>query len=133
MMNWHSFRSNPDIPTFWEFSEFLLSGKGFHNDEHVIPTTKNCDVCNLEYNMMGKLETSSEDNRYIMLMSNFPDEFFQPDEKSNESKGDSSSEEARKLFKTIPRQLVKKLYKFYEDDFQVFDYDYREYFELAEP
>ena len=66
-----------------------------------------------------------------MLMSSFPEEFFDPDKKSNESKGASSSEEAKKLFKTIPIQLVEKLYKFYEEDFQVFDYDYRDYLDLA--
>ena len=80
---------------------------------------------------MGKLETSEEDNRYIMLKAGFPKELIDPERRLNESGGGSTSDAAKEYFKTLSKELVQKLYKYYSKDFILFDYDFKEYLQIA--
>ncbi len=58
-------RPAPGLPTFREFVRFLLGG-AVDGDVHVMGFQKKCDVCNLPYNFIGKVENMNVDDRYVL-------------------------------------------------------------------
>ena len=49
----------------------------------------------------------------------------------NESPNESTDEYTIKLFKTLTKGMIQRLYKFYAHDFEMFDYDYLPYFNVG--
>ena len=60
------FRYN-NTPNFDQFIEFVLAEHEHSTslDTHLEYFWRKCDVCNLNYDIIGKVETSLDDNRYI--------------------------------------------------------------------
>jgi hypothetical protein len=57
-------RDDPEIPTFEEFVRFLLRTR--LKDAHVMGYQDKCDVCNLPYTFIGKVEKMERDDRFVV-------------------------------------------------------------------
>ena len=76
---------------------------------------------------MGRLETLQEDLNFIGQMAGVKLETIS----TNPSRGGSTSDLARKYFGQLDRRIVKKLYKLYKVDFEMFGYSPDLYLDLA--
>ena len=46
-------------------------------------------------------------------------------------KGETTEQLAMKLFAKLPRKTIEDLHQHYSIDFQMFDYDYRPYYDIG--
>ena len=84
-------------------------------------------MCNLKYDLIGKMETFTQDSNYIMEKIGMKSPKIVADEKEHVSSGNSSEEMAKDLFAKLPNHLIEKLYDLYKLDFEMFDYEYKQY------
>lgn len=79
--------------------------------------TNFCQPCLIKYNMIGRMETISEDSNYILKFVGEKNITF-PEYKSPSAIGFID-----KYYRTIPSEIIKELYEIYEWDFKLFGYD----------
>ncbi|XP_046543788.1 carbohydrate sulfotransferase 9-like [Haliotis rubra] len=60
-----SLRCGHDV-TFREFVKYIIRTPRRRLDDHFIPVASVCDVCNLQYDVVAKMETFKEDVSYIL-------------------------------------------------------------------
>ena len=55
------------IPNFDQFIEFVLTRSTDPDDTHLDFFWRKCEMCNIDYNVIGKMETFTEDLKYIFF------------------------------------------------------------------
>lgn len=121
--------------TFPEFVDYVLENFEVKRcdlnpfcaiDVHWRPQYMRCLYCDIPYDVVGKVETFTEDVRFIVAVKNLT--HLIPDSvaslKSHASSKDSKSV---KFFSQLSSDQIQKLYRMYEPDFLLFDYDPNEY------
>lgn len=96
-------------------------------DKHWKPFISRCGYCDVPYTVIARAETIAEDQKYIGHMANVT---FHKIE-THVSSGGSTKDLAKKYFSEMDIVTVKRLYKLYKVDFDMFGYSPEEYFELA--
>ncbi|XP_006818412.1 carbohydrate sulfotransferase 11-like [Saccoglossus kowalevskii] len=117
-----SLKTGSDV-TFHEFVEYLADPKTTftHMDMHWRPMFKLCDVCNRNFDIIGKFEELQEDALYVLQRINASHVVKFPGYDTHVT--NSSIEETYlQYYSTIPKELLLRLYKKYELDFQLFGY-----------
>ena len=97
------------------------------DDIHVMPFWKRCDTCNLDYRFIGKMETFSQDAKFIMEKVGINDPKIVLEDKVHAGSRKQTDEMAKKLFTHLPNEMIEKLYDLYKIDFEMFDYEYKQY------
>ena len=97
---------------------------------HVRTYWSKCDLCHLNFDVIGKTETAAEDFRYITTKAELRDS-LPADMHLHSSSGGSTEKLAKQYFSTLKKGEVEELYKYYQFDFEAFGYDYREYLAVA--
>ncbi|XP_039250035.2 carbohydrate sulfotransferase 11-like [Styela clava] len=121
----HSLHKGTDgITTFEEFVDSIISRPSFTYDIHWNLYESICDPCRLQYHYIVKLETMSQDVKYVSKMTGI-DSHLLISEKTTERV--SSLEHTwkikyRKYLEDLPIEKVKKLYKIYSKDYELFGY-----------
>ncbi|XP_070544264.1 carbohydrate sulfotransferase 11-like [Ptychodera flava] len=123
----HSLETGTDV-TFKEFIQYVLDREDFPEDfnMHWRPIYISCDVCNHNYNFVGKLETIEEDALYILkhLNASHVVKVPQQDTSSKHVTNSSRNDIYYKYFGALSETNLKRLYKLYELDFLLFGYDF---------
>ena len=121
------FESNRKIPTFQAFLEYLVSESNSLRSNHWNINTLKCLPCDIDYDIIGHFETLMEDAKFILDSIGAGDLF--PVWSSNRTAQKSTDNDLMiETFQHIPFELIRKVYKLYELDFQIFGYE----FELKE-
>ncbi|KAF2879410.1 hypothetical protein ILUMI_26759 [Ignelater luminosus] len=110
---------NGDNVSFQEFVQYLVA-EGIKNDtanEHWKPIHQLCYPCSLNYTFIGKYEKFEEDASIILDMVNAPYVIFP------HSKSSQTSEKLRQYLRQLSLSDIEKLYRIYEIDFRLFDYN----------
>ncbi|XP_018009388.1 carbohydrate sulfotransferase 11 [Hyalella azteca] len=114
------------MPLFKDFAEYLIDtvkvpvladAAAYESfNSHWRPFFLNCQVCDLSYEYIVKMETWNDDLSYLL-----PKYHIEYVEKAY---GDilNSSDVSFQYFKTLPELLVLKLYEIYKIDFELFGY-----------
>ncbi|XP_018022696.1 carbohydrate sulfotransferase 11-like [Hyalella azteca] len=90
-------------------------------DRHWRPYFLNCGACDLNYEYIVKMETWSEDLRYLLPK-------FNMDEKNEvHENAKNSTDVSYRYIRALPKQLILKLYEIYKIDFEMFDYSLNQY------
>lgn len=92
---------------------------------HVFRYWERCDYCNIDYKIIGKMETFTQDVEYTMTNVGMNKDNLGYHE--NISSEDSTEDLAIQLFLKLPKDLVEKLYELYKIDFEMFQYDPKPY------
>ncbi|XP_068216527.1 carbohydrate sulfotransferase 9-like [Palaemon carinicauda] len=104
-----------------EFVDFLTFGKGQNREHHWKSYTSLCHPCAINYDVIAKFETLEEDSERFLRLINAPEDLHFPNTSRTARRIDSA------LWKDYQKQLTKKqvdaLYKAYQKDFQMFEYD----------
>uniref|UniRef100_A0A1A9WUW0 Carbohydrate sulfotransferase n=1 Tax=Glossina brevipalpis TaxID=37001 RepID=A0A1A9WUW0_9MUSC len=128
-------------PTFQEFVQFLIEqhkqGKRF--DEHWAPIYSFCTPCSIEFNIIGKLETFARDSEFIireagleyLLLDKLPKNKLS--RIGNLSKGSKTNFLMEIYFSEINRTTLDQLLNIYRWDFELFDYDFKKYYDYIIP
>ncbi len=116
--------NNDSRPVFNEFVRLLLSTNPYQYDEHWAPYWTRCEPCFIEYDFIGKLETSEQDFKYIAKKNQINQTFWE--NKNFLTK--TINREAKKYLLQIAPQDIIELYKKYFLDFKLFGYTIEEIF-----
>ena len=113
-------------------------------DKHWKPFISRCGYCDIPYKVIAKAENFAEDQKFIGKLANID---FKPFGKyihiffcqfiwiflvaTHVSSGGGTNELARKYFSQLRLNTVKKLYKIYKVDFEMFGYSPQWYYDNA--
>lgn len=117
-------------PTFAEFAAFVINNgttdpSDGDFDVHVKPYWHTCDMCRIDFDVIGKTETFEADTEFIMRSANFKVDSLPPEKRRlNASRGGREATEkiAKRLFKSLPENVLKKLLHIYAFDLTAFGY-----------
>ncbi|EDV57849.1 carbohydrate sulfotransferase 11 [Drosophila erecta] len=131
-------------PTFEEFVRFLIAehaaGKRF--DEHWAPVYSFCTPCSVNFTIIGKTETFQRDSEFIIRQAGLESLLLGlgklPQRKQrkigNQARSGIKSEAlVERYFADLDRSTLDQLLKIYRIDFELFDYDYRRYYDMVHP
>ena len=126
--------------TFPQFIDHVLKEQASGQAEHWRPQFLNCNYCNINYDMIGRVETLNKDLEYISHIKRLQFTASQ-NEKSKVNptgdniikKDDTKSEQtdkqkvttevkAIKYFATLSESQYEKLYQLFRLDFEIFGY-----------
>ncbi|XP_054155242.1 carbohydrate sulfotransferase 14-like [Oppia nitens] len=114
--------TNDSKPTFQEFVKLLLTTNEYTYDEHWAPIWTRCEPCYVDYDFIGKLETSAQDFAVISNKLNLSQMFW---ENKNVNK---YRNQVKQYLLQISSQEIIGLYKKYFLDFKLFGYTIEEIF-----
>lgn len=80
--------------------------------------------------LIGKLETTDEDTQCIFEVTNTT-HLFDINLHRSMSYNGKSEDFVQSQYSTLTKQQVRGLYEIYKYDFEAFEYDYKEFFDIA--
>ena len=110
-----SWTSGDPDPTFPEFVKYLIKSKVQFFDEHWMPISLRCRVCQLSYDFILHYEDLQSDWAQFLRQVNITESIRLPWE--NRGDGDISN-----YYQSISREDLHSLYDKYEADFLMFGY-----------
>ncbi|XP_002740332.1 carbohydrate sulfotransferase 11-like [Saccoglossus kowalevskii] len=118
-----SLRTGSDV-TFLEFVKYLIDPDTslWKMDMHWAPMFLLADVCNVNYDIIGKFEELQDDALYVLEKINATDLVKFP---TYDTQATNSSRDYTYFYyySTVPEELLSRLYDKYILDFKLFDYD----------
>jgi len=114
-------------PSFSDFVNYLLRTPVDQYNDHWVPYWLHCHLCEVEYDVIAKMETITEDTDFIANksgLSNF--NISLPWANKKRSKEDVTLDYIKQLSLT----QVERLYEIYKPDFEMFDYKIDPYLRL---
>jgi chondroitin 4-sulfotransferase 11 len=126
--------ANRAEPTFVEFLKYLVKTRTF--DEHWRPFTAECAPCELNYQIILKMESLEEEQLFLATKFNLLDYLFAVNStgrllQNTNPNGRTEHKYAQQYYREVPKQLLQEVYMLYEADFRLFDYSPKEYFTFA--
>ncbi|KAK3878214.1 hypothetical protein Pcinc_017137 [Petrolisthes cinctipes] len=130
---------DPDspYPTFSEFIQYVLeSTENFTTIKHWKkslcwkPYWVSCHVCSMDYQLVMKLETMQEDERFLITLAGLTELKQQVHEWRNNKSSQNSTNKST-YFRQLSTKQMYQLYDLYRLDFELFDYNLDQYLPLA--
>ena len=126
--------ANRDEPTFVEFLKFLVKTHIF--DEHWRPFTAECAPCQMNYQIILKMESVEEEQLFLATKLNLLDCLIAVNStgwlwENTNPNGRTEHKYAEEYYREVPQQLLQQVYTLYETDFRLFEYSPTEYFNFA--
>lgn len=100
----------------------MILKKKLGNNPHIQSYWTKCDLCRLNYDIIGKMHSFGADSKYILNKVHIKPNQVLLNETANSSSGESSTSVAKTFFSKLPPNLIKKLYQMYIIDFEMFGY-----------
>ena len=114
--------------SFHQFVEFVLSESRLEQDFqylrmniHWRPMIAHCFFCSINYTVISKMETYSEDKARFLKMVGIKEDIRE--ERMNVRGGESIQDKTKSLFKQINKKDLESLKRLYKYDLELFDYD----------
>jgi len=111
-------------PTFSEFVDYLLRVPVQQFNDHWVPYWLHCHVCEMEYDIIGKMETIADDMEFIAERSGLAATNITLPWTNRRNSGDNIS---LKYFRDLSVDQVMGLYRIYKLDFEMFGYQVTPY------
>lgn len=117
----------PSRPTFVEFVDYLLVTPVSEYNDHWVPYWLHCHMCDIEYDVVGKIDTMEEDMEIITGVSGISATNISLPWANRKNFG---KDQTLHYFSKIGLDRLNLLYNIYKIDFEMFDYDVQPYFDL---
>ena len=113
------------VITFEEFVKYVIETlKRGMPDPHWASFSATCLPCLVNYDFIGKLETSSEDFAYVMKRyanaTSFPANLHGPTSRDHKK---TTNQVFKKYYNQLPPELLRHLVQSYRTDFDLFGYN----------
>ncbi|XP_047475157.1 uncharacterized protein LOC125029298 [Penaeus chinensis] len=109
--------------TFKEFLEFVIwSDKLGITDIHWTPYTELCAPCLLDYQYILHLETIDTESKVLLQDVGYPKDIKLTTKHKTKGLTKSLHKDDLQYYKHVPKNLMDKILKLYESDFQLFGY-----------
>ena len=120
-----------DFATF--LNHIILSGRNHHYEKHWNKYYSRCSYCDLNYSVIGRAETFSEDTKYIFLKANLTSDIplelagfkahVDSDRKIMHKPNGGPDTRTLDYFKNVNQSVIQDLYEVYKIDFELFNYN----------
>ncbi|XP_066951992.1 carbohydrate sulfotransferase 11-like [Macrobrachium rosenbergii] len=118
------------FPTFSEFVQYILdstktfvTAQDWKKNVHCwTPYWAQCNVCGVDYNVIIKLETMTEDEKFLITISNLEELKELKSQEWRHLNNATSMDVAPEFYSQLSRTQIKQLYQRYLLDFLLFDY-----------
>merc|ERR1712013_469037 len=117
-------------PRFSEFLNYLLDKDLRFDDEHWAPFYKECAPCHINYTFIGHFETLYWDMHLLANKANIVDKW---DDKNDYFQSSTYLAVSKEYYGGVDRDVIRKLYKRYKIDFELFGYSPEEYIKMGKP
>lgn len=111
------------LPSWWEFVQYLLSTAPTRYDEHWKPTSIYCAVCSFKFTHILHFENIEQEERYFaedLGASNV----VHPRWENRNDDGISKEEMLNRYFSLLDDDEIQALYRLYQDDFALFGFEF---------
>ena len=118
---------------FANFLDFIITK---HKNLHWKKFYLRCSYCDLQYSVIGRAETYSEDTKYILLKANLTSniplemasfhnhvDYNNSDRKLTHEPNGKPEARTLEYFKNINQTVIQNLYEMYKIDFELFFYN----------
>merc|ERR1712037_340815 len=102
---------------------------GRYDDEHWSPYYKECTPCHINFTFVGHFETLYWDLRLLANKTGLA----QWDDKTDYFQSATHRKVSEEYFATVEKEAIRKLYKRYKLDFELFGYSPDEYIKMGKP
>ncbi|XP_023335026.1 carbohydrate sulfotransferase 8 [Eurytemora carolleeae] len=113
-----------DLPSWWEFIQYILETSPEHYDEHWRPMSMYCAACSFSYNYILHFENIDQEEIFFAEELGAKDKIQHRWENRNDE-GFKKEELVGKYFSLLNDSEIEKLYQIYKDDFQLFGYQFQ--------
>lgn len=113
------------LPSWWEFVQFILATHPARYDEHWKPSTLYCSTCSFPFNFILHFESLGEEEEMFARMINVSDVIHPRWENSNKSPDISREELLHSYFSLLDDDEILALYNIYKEDFLQFGYTFQ--------
>ncbi|XP_043214875.1 carbohydrate sulfotransferase 12-like isoform X2 [Amphibalanus amphitrite] len=122
-----------NVPTFQEFLDFILSGQltGDSFDSHWTPYWRQCAPCHMNYDVIGKLETGTDDFKYLWHLLGIYKTVGIPWLHGERRPASALDGRLRAYLGPLRRDSVQQLRRLFRPDFHMFGYDWRVMLDLS--
>ncbi|XP_071944088.1 carbohydrate sulfotransferase 11-like isoform X2 [Antedon mediterranea] len=108
--------------TFTKFLKYIIPMSPSDDDRHWSTTTKLCLPCDIDYDVIGKFETLSDDAKYILKLASVDDLVEFPSAQGSSPTNSSKKHTLQEQFDGVPLNIIHGIYEKYILDFQLFNY-----------
>ncbi|KAM4664559.1 carbohydrate sulfotransferase 8-like isoform 1-T2 [Discoglossus pictus] len=118
-------RKNKDdksVVSFEEFVKFLVDQESRGMDIHWMPMHLLCDPCNINYDILGKMETLKSDSDDVLKVIRAPKGIKYPEIKQHSNESRTNTGISYEYLSKLPLTFLQKLLEKYALDFALFDY-----------
>jgi len=116
-------------PRFSEFVDYVLGKDLRYDDEHWSPYFKECTPCHINFTFVGHFETLSWDLHLLANKTGLP----QWDDKREIVQYATHQKVSEEYYATVEKEAIRKLYKRYKLDFEMFGYSPDDYIKMGKP
>jgi len=113
-----------DMPSWWEFVQYLLNTSPSSYDEHWKPASMYCGVCSFPYNRILHFENIENEEKFFAEEMNASD-LIHPRWENRNDEGLAKEDILSKYFDLLDDEEVEALYEIYKDDFLMFGYQFK--------
>lgn len=114
--------------TFPEFVRFIVQENPYYRDTHWKPMFQLCDPCNIQYDIIGKIESITRDADFVLKTIGAPKDLKYPTMKHHSNDSRTNEEITKQYLETLPPKLYRQLLELYSPDFSMFEYSYYKIF-----
>jgi len=118
-------------PTWREFITYLLNTPVTKYDEHWMPIWMLCSPCVIRYDVIAKMETFSEDTQLTLAQAGLEEQLALEWKHRTGTGGDSDT--IADYYSQLSQSEVAALFKKYQLDFELYEYDPEPYLDIAIP
>ena len=120
----HSFSSFVEL-VLKEYSQSRQLSWPWKINGHWTPMSMRCFYCDVRYDVIGRMETFSDDLKYIIMKNKLGD--ILSEDKKVRTTGGSPKDDALRYFSQLRKEQIRSLYEVYKMDFKLFGYNVDEY------
>ncbi|CAL4067286.1 unnamed protein product, partial [Meganyctiphanes norvegica] len=125
-------------PTFAEFAQYVIDTtrkmrtmKDWRKVNCWQPYWVQCSSCNKDHNVIMKLETMKEDERFLFTISDLKELKQLKQSEWRHLQNVSSTDAAPDFYRQLTRRQMTDLYNSYKLDFQIYGYTIQNYLDIA--
>ena len=128
-----TYRGTPSFAQFVRLIGDPYPVMGYERNKHWSEVSSRCSPCDINYDVIGKLETLADDVKYILKLAELEGKVQFSDPLKSSPTFSSNVDTMKKYYSKVPKECIENLYTRYKFDFELFGYDLPDYIKINKP